>query len=151
MVEPAGGEPKRRLQMFKLEVRHFHEDLFSCQACRKQIEHVAYANAIAALAPYDSRMLRRLWTAVALIAAVRLGADSWALPEVETFHSADRRWRLVVTPKRLKGQYEFFSDKVAGRPDAGAAAAKAGMPEAALPPAGMRRFNDFSPKLGGRR
>ncbi len=66
-------------------------------------------------------MLRRLLIAVALITTVRLDADSWSLPEVETFHSADGRWRLVVTPKQLKGQLEYFSDKVEGSPDAGAA------------------------------
>jgi TonB family protein len=69
---------------------------------------------------YHFRMLRRLFLALALLAAARLGADSWSLPDVETFHSADGRWRLVVTPKQLKGQLEYFSDKVAGNPDAGA-------------------------------
>jgi TonB family protein len=66
-------------------------------------------------------MLRRIVIAVALIAALRVRADSWSLPERETFHSADGRWRLVVTPKKLKGQLEYFADKVAGNPDAGAA------------------------------
>lgn len=43
------------------------------------------------------------------------------MPDVATFHSADGQWRLVVTPKQLKGQLEYFSDKVAGSSDAGVA------------------------------
>lgn len=67
-------------------------------------------------------MLRRFIVILALISTARLGADSWSLPDVETFHSADGRWRLVVTPRKLRGQLEYFRDKVAGNHDAGAAA-----------------------------
>jgi TonB family protein len=64
--------------------------------------------------------MRRLLMLIALIATVRLGADSWSLPEPETFQSANGTWRLVITPKQLKGQLEYFTDKVAGNPNAGA-------------------------------
>ena len=59
-------------------------------------------------------------TVVLLCAATAL-ADSWSLPRRETYLSADATWRLVVTPKQLQGQREYFRDKVERVPDAGAA------------------------------
>ena len=67
-------------------------------------------------------MRRCTLIAIALVvAAFHARGDSWALPGPKTYHSADGQWRLVVTPKQLKGQLEFFQDKVAGVADAGAA------------------------------
>ncbi|HEX6160586.1 MAG TPA: energy transducer TonB [Thermoanaerobaculia bacterium] len=55
------------------------------------------------------------------------------MPEPETFHSAGGQWRLTVTPRRLEGQLEYFSDKVAGRDNPGVAeGAKADGPRADL-------------------
>lgn len=66
-------------------------------------------------------MPHRLLFAVLLLSALSLQGDSWFLPERETVQSADGQWRLTITPKQLKGQLEYFMDKVAGALDAGAA------------------------------
>lgn len=49
-------------------------------------------------------------------------ADSWFLPETETYLSADGDIRLTVVPRRLESQLAFFEDKVKGQEPAGPAA-----------------------------
>jgi TonB family protein len=66
-------------------------------------------------------MRYRLLIGCLLVSALTVQGDSWSLPEPKTFYSADGQWRLTVTPKQLKGQLEYFTDKVAGTADAGAA------------------------------
>lgn len=66
-------------------------------------------------------MPHRVLIAALLLSALRLHGDSWSLPKPETVHSANGQWRLTTIPKQLKGQLEYFTDKVAGATDAGAA------------------------------
>ena len=54
---------------------------------------------------------------VLLVATLPALADSWSLPERETFDSADGQWRLVVIPKRLERQLAYFEGKVDKAPD----------------------------------
>ena len=54
----------------------------------------------------------------ALVVPVR--ADSWALPEVEKYYSANKNFYLEVTPKKLESQLSYFQDKVDGKDNAGA-------------------------------
>jgi TonB family protein len=66
-------------------------------------------------------LLRALALALAVGAAAGAArADSWAMPGKETYYSPNRRFAFEVTPKRLESQLKYFSDKVEGRPDAGA-------------------------------
>ncbi len=81
------------------------------------------------------RIMRAL--AVLALAAVTISgapqpacADSWALPEKATYTSCDGRARVVVTPRDLKSQLDYFEDKVrktepAGQQRGGATAATA--------------------------
>ncbi|MGO4262568.1 hypothetical protein [Lysobacter sp. TAB13] len=51
----------------------------------------------------------------ALIGVVNMPAaqaDSWDLPRVETYESADKSWRFVVTPRPLESQLEYFQDEI---------------------------------------
>lgn len=48
-------------------------------------------------------------------------ADSWRLPEKEKYYSANKKFYVEVTPKKLESQLRYFEDKVAGRANAGAA------------------------------
>ncbi len=65
-------------------------------------------------------MIKHALAIVFLLAALSSRADSWALPERETFESDDGRWRLTVVPKELESQLAYFSDKAEGVPNAGA-------------------------------
>jgi hypothetical protein len=49
-------------------------------------------------------------------------ADEWSLPTSRVYLSADKAWRLTVIPRTVTSQLAYFSDKVAGRQVAGAAA-----------------------------
>lgn len=46
-------------------------------------------------------------------------ADSWKLPERRTYKSENGAYVLVVSPKKLSSQLEYFEDKVEGREDSG--------------------------------
>jgi hypothetical protein len=65
--------------------------------------------------------------AVSLVVAATLAvptpgnADRWNLPTVRSFHSANLRYRLVVTPRQLESRLRFWEDKVAGSEPAGSA------------------------------
>jgi hypothetical protein len=54
-----------------------------------------------------------------LSSASVLYADSWALPTENTICSANKKYCLKITPKKLTSQLDYFSDKVDGRSDAG--------------------------------
>lgn len=60
---------------------------------------------------------------LALLAPVIAHADSWALPEVETYAALDGSARFTVTPRALENQLAYFEDKVGGREPAGQARA----------------------------
>lgn len=49
---------------------------------------------------------------VAVSFAVR--ADSWALPKIETYVSADKRFRFTVVPRDIAGPLPYFEDKQRG-------------------------------------
>ena len=53
--------------------------------------------------------------------AFNVRADSWALPEKRKYYSPDKKYYLEVTPKKLESQLRYFSDKVEGKENAGAA------------------------------
>lgn len=70
----------------------------------------------------------RRFRVVALIAAMAVVtsftptpscADSWALPTPRTYASMDGRARVIVTPRDLESQLDYFEDKVDGREPAG--------------------------------
>jgi hypothetical protein len=42
-------------------------------------------------------------------------ADTWALPKKEKYYSPDKKYYFEVTPKKLEGQLQYFSDKVDGK------------------------------------
>jgi hypothetical protein len=44
MIEVARRESQARLQVVRLEIRHFVEDLGGSQACREEVENVAHTN-----------------------------------------------------------------------------------------------------------
>lgn len=69
-------------------------------------------------------------TGLAVCASVH--ADSWAPPSRETYTSADGTARVVVTPRGIDGQLEYFSDKVDGKEPAGQAAGAQSRPVAEL-------------------
>ena len=46
-------------------------------------------------------------------------ADEWMPPTQHTYESADRRARLIVTPRQITSPLAYFEDKVAGREPAG--------------------------------
>jgi hypothetical protein len=46
--------------------------------------------------------------------SVSLRADSWAPPQVETYFSTDKRFRLTVTPRELAGPLPYFEGKQRG-------------------------------------
>ncbi|HEV3468040.1 MAG TPA: TonB family protein [Pyrinomonadaceae bacterium] len=77
---------------------------------------------------FGARRMKRARAAFeALALAFALGAmaaaahaDSWALPEKRTYYSPNKRFAFEVTPKKLESQLKYFSDKVEGKPDAGA-------------------------------
>jgi hypothetical protein len=54
-----------------------------------------------------------------LFSASAVYADSWALPTEQTICSANKKYCLKITPKKLTSQLDYFSDKVDGKPDAG--------------------------------
>lgn len=59
--------------------------------------------------------------ALLMLSATAARADSWALPRETIVKSPDRAVRLVITPRRLSSQLDYFRDKVAGRDPAGQA------------------------------
>ena len=59
--------------------------------------------------------------ALLMLSAATARADSWALPRETIVKSPDRTVRLVITPRRLSSQLDYFTDKVAGRDPAGQA------------------------------
>jgi TonB family protein len=69
---------------------------------------------------YRASMRLRILLAPVLLLAMTARADQWSLPERTTWHSADRQWRLVITPKQLESQLSYFADNVAGEADPGA-------------------------------
>lgn len=46
-------------------------------------------------------------------------ADSWALPVPRKYHSENRRYYIMVIPRKLKSQLSYFEDKVAKKEPAG--------------------------------
>src|SRR5690606_21835090 len=46
-------------------------------------------------------------------------ADSWAPPSVESYVSVNGKWKLTVYPRGLSSQFDYFQDKVDGKPNAG--------------------------------
>lgn len=46
-------------------------------------------------------------------------ADSWRLPEVQTYHSPSGSLKLTVVPRTLANRLKYFEDKVEGREPAG--------------------------------
>lgn len=53
-------------------------------------------------------------------AALNVRADTWSLPKKEKYYSPNKKYYLEVTPKKLEGQLQYFSDKVDGKENAGA-------------------------------
>jgi len=65
-------------------------------------------------------MLRSMATVLAAALLLSAGAepscaDSWALPTVETYVSANGRARMIVTPRDLDSQLAYFEDMVDGK------------------------------------
>jgi len=58
MIDPAGGEAKRSLQVGGFEVRHFVQDLLGRESGSKQIEYIADADAHASNAGATPALLR---------------------------------------------------------------------------------------------
>jgi len=56
--------------------------------------------------------------AVALFSSTA-SADTWLLPEIETFESANKLYRFTVIPRALEHQLAYFEDAVAGRQKSG--------------------------------
>ncbi|MEH6416646.1 hypothetical protein [Pseudomonas sp. CGJS7] len=68
------------------------------------------------------RTRARLFGLGLVIALASIGsahADSWDLPRVQTYESADKNWRFVATPRRLESQLAYFDEAMA-REKAGA-------------------------------
>lgn len=62
----------------------------------------------------------KFWLVILLlIVPGAASADSWALPERQSYFSADRSLRFTVTPRALRGALGYFEDKVAGKEPAG--------------------------------
>ncbi|KRB02630.1 hypothetical protein ASD86_24375 [Lysobacter sp. Root690] len=59
-----------------------------------------------------SALIGVLWTPPAR-------ADSWEMPVVKSYFSADRNWRLEVRPRPIASQLDYFQDKVDDRDNAG--------------------------------
>ena len=57
-------------------------------------------------------------TAALLISGV--SADQWALPKKAKYYSANKKYYLEVTPKKLENQLKYFEDKVNKKENAGA-------------------------------
>jgi TonB family protein len=71
-------------------------------------------------------MNRRVFISLALVVfavsfVLDVRADSWALPEKRKYYSPDRKYYFEVKPKKLESQLQYFSDKVDGKENAGAA------------------------------
>lgn len=64
-------------------------------------------------------IVRCLAALVVLLCAVPASADSWTLPTQQIYLSADKRTRLIVTPRDLSGPLDYFEDKVDGTKPAG--------------------------------
>lgn len=64
-------------------------------------------------------LLRWLFATVLLAVAAPCFADSWMLPEPETYLSADRHVRLRVIPRELNSQLDYFEDKLHHKEPAG--------------------------------
>ena len=61
-------------------------------------------------------------TLVLLLLLTKFGwCDSWGLPEKESVHSANGRFRLDITPVQLLGILPYFQDKATGQDRPGAA------------------------------
>jgi len=54
------------------------------------------------------------------IASTNVKADSWKLPSKKKYCSANKRYCVEVSPKKLESQLKYFQDKVDDRPNAGA-------------------------------
>ena len=52
-------------------------------------------------------------------AFISANADSWRLPKKENYYSANKKYYLEVTPKKLESQLKYFEDKVERRNNAG--------------------------------
>ena len=52
-------------------------------------------------------------------AFVSANADSWELPKKEKYYSANKKYYLEITPKKLESQLKYFEDKGEGRNNAG--------------------------------
>lgn len=49
-----------------------------------------------------------------IVVSLNLRADSWAPPQVETYLSADKRFRFTATPRDLAGPLRYFEGKQRG-------------------------------------
>ena len=58
-------------------------------------------------------MVRRLWLSISIVFAFQVFGDSWFLPERATFDSSDGQWRLSITPKDLREEFDRDSANVA--------------------------------------
>ncbi len=68
------------------------------------------------------RMMAR-WMAAVLVLllwSAHAEADSWVPPQVETYYSANRQFRLTVHPRPFSNALAYFTDKVCEREPAGA-------------------------------
>jgi hypothetical protein len=73
----------------------------------------------------SNRVNRKIGFSIAFILFVigplaSMQADSWSLPKKEKYYSANKKYYLEVTPKKLESQLKYFEDKVEGRENAGA-------------------------------
>lgn len=114
MVEPPRGESKRRLQFFRLEVRHFLEDLLRRQACGKEIQDIRDTDAHPA-DTWPSPALLRIHGNVFGELLHRVGEYSRAQP-------ADRSYRFLLPvrppmmqpgsagPKRQQSSRDSFGE-----------------------------------------
>src|SRR2546426_2971329 len=59
-----------------------------------------------------------LVTAALLVSGV--SADQWALPKKTKYYSANKKYYVEVTPKKLESQLKYFEDKVDKKENAGA-------------------------------
>lgn len=62
--------------------------------------------------------LRTGWGHLALLALIAVlsiataHADSWPLPTVKLYESADKRWRFEVTPRPIESQSAYFKNEI---------------------------------------
>jgi hypothetical protein len=73
-------------------------------------------------APSTASEASALWLAAIILSLLAVGAaraDSWALPKEETYNSASGRVRIIVTPRGIASQLQYFRDRVSERPLAG--------------------------------